>query len=57
MEERYSLQLEILSRDNDAEQVACPKLAYLLHPKARITRILPHGIEECVSCLAHEGVL
>jgi hypothetical protein len=57
MEERYSLHLDCLNRVSDSEQVACPELAYLLHPKSRITRILKHGVEECSSCLAHEGVI
>ena len=57
MEERYSLHLECLNRVDDSNQVTCPELAYLLHPKSRITRILKHGVEECSSCMAHEGVL
>jgi hypothetical protein len=57
MEERYYLHLDSLNRVSASEQVACPELAYLLHPKSRITRILKHGIEECSSCLAHEGVI
>jgi hypothetical protein len=57
MEERYSLHLDSLIRISDSDEITYPELAYLLHPKSRITRILKHGVEECSSCLAHEGVL